>query len=75
MRLSIDALWSPAGKGVTSWLSFVMYIVKLSLSHWYPGIPDLCPLSYIEYIECLQKCKFYICSVKSNVICENRMQA
>ena len=21
----IDALWSPAGKGLTSWLSFVMY--------------------------------------------------
>ena len=24
-RLFIDALWSPAGKGLTSWLSFVMY--------------------------------------------------
>ena len=23
-RLCIDALWSPAGKGLTSWLSFVM---------------------------------------------------
>ena len=23
-RLFIDALWSPAGKGLTSWLSFVM---------------------------------------------------
>ena len=23
-RLFIDALWSPAGKGPTSWLSFVM---------------------------------------------------
>ena len=23
-RLLIDALWSPAGKGMTSWLSFVM---------------------------------------------------
>ena len=33
----IDALWSPAGKGLTSWLSFVMSNVKLSLSHWYPG--------------------------------------
>ena len=31
--LFIDALWSPAGKGLTSWLSFG----KLSLSHWYPG--------------------------------------
>ena len=23
-RLFIDALWSPAGKGLTSWLSFVI---------------------------------------------------
>ena len=23
-RLFIDALWSPAGKGLTSWLSFMM---------------------------------------------------
>ena len=37
-RLFIDALWSPALEGLTSWLSFVMcLIVKLSLSHWYPG--------------------------------------
>ena len=26
-RLFIDALWSPAGKGLASWLSFVMSIV------------------------------------------------
>ena len=36
-RLFVDALWSPAGKGLTSWLSFLMFIVTLSLSHWYPG--------------------------------------
>ena len=37
-RLFIDALWSPACEGLTSWLSFMMcLIVKLSLSHWYPG--------------------------------------
>ena len=36
-RLFINALWSPVGKGLTSWLSFVMLIVKLSLSHWYSG--------------------------------------
>ena len=28
---------SPAGKGLTSWLSFVVSGVSLSLSHWYPG--------------------------------------
>ena len=29
--------WSPAGKGLTSCLSFVVSTVSLSLSHWYPG--------------------------------------
>ena len=36
-RLFICALWSPAGKGLTSRLSFVVSSVSLSLSHWYPG--------------------------------------
>ena len=45
--LFIASLWSPAGKGLTSWLLFMM---------WCPGsgvvpecrlsIPDLCRLSY-----------------------------
>ena len=36
VRLFKCALWSPVGKGLTSWLSFVVsYCV--SLSHWYPG--------------------------------------
>ena len=34
--LFICALWSPAGKGLTPWLSFVVSTVNLSLSHWYP---------------------------------------
>ena len=59
-RLFICASWSPAGKGLTSWLSFVVSSVSLSLSHWYPGsgvvvwylivsIPDLCNLTYFEW--------------------------
>ena len=36
-HLFIFALWSPAGKGLTSWLSFAVYAVSLSLSLWYPG--------------------------------------
>ena len=36
-RLFICASWSPAGKRLTSWLSFVVSSVSLSLSHWYPG--------------------------------------
>ena len=36
-RLFVCALWSPAGKGLTSWRSFVVSTVSLSLSYWYPG--------------------------------------
>ena len=34
--LFICALWSPAGKGLTSWLSFGCITVSLPLSNWYP---------------------------------------
>ena len=37
VRLFICALGSPAGNGLTSWLSFVVPTMSLSLSHWYPG--------------------------------------
>ena len=33
LPLFIAALWSPAGKGLTSGLLFVMFIVVLLLSH------------------------------------------
>ena len=36
-RLFIDALWSPVGKGLTSWLSFVMSnceVVTFPLVSW-----------------------------------------
>ena len=36
-HLFICALWSPAVKGLISWLSFVVSALSLSLSHWYPG--------------------------------------
>ena len=56
-RLFICASWSPAGKGLTSWLSFVVSSVSLSLSIgilgqvWYliVSIPDLCNLTYLHY--------------------------
>ena len=58
-RLFICALWSPAGKGLTSWLSFVVSSVSLSLSHgilgqvWYliVSIPDLCNLITLADIQ------------------------
>ena len=36
-HLFVDALWSPAGKGLTSWLSFVMSnceVVTFPLVYW-----------------------------------------
>ena len=33
LHLFIAALWSHEGKGLTSWLLFVMFIVILLLSH------------------------------------------
>ena len=58
-RLLYAALWSPAGKGLTSWLSFVVLncvIVTFPFGIlgqvWYfiISIPDLCPfLTFILY--------------------------
>ena len=36
-RLFVDALWSPAGKGLTSWLSFVMSNRDIVTFPLYPG--------------------------------------
>ena len=52
-RLFIVALWSSFGKGLISWLLFVMFNCALSLSHvvsWVrcgTSIPDLCRFSYL----------------------------
>ena len=35
--LFVCALWSPAGKGLTSWLSFMVSNCEFVLSHRYPG--------------------------------------
>ena len=58
-RLFIAALWSPAGKGLTSWLLLVMFIVFLLFpcgflgQVWYfiVSFPDLCRLSYFGHVE------------------------
>ena len=55
-RLSIAALWSPAGKGLTSWLLFVMFVffgtvpcgILGQVLYLIVSIPDLCRLSYID---------------------------
>ena len=56
-RLFIAALWSPAGKGLTSWLLFVMsncdfvtFPCGILGQVWYliVLIPDPCLLSYLQ---------------------------
>ena len=58
-RLFIAALWSPAGKGLTSWLLLVMigcvfvtFPCCILGQVWYliVSIPDLCRLSYFVKI-------------------------
>ena len=58
-HLFIAALWSPAGKGLTSWLLFVMFnFVFVTFpcgilgQVWYliVLIPDLCCLSYFDML-------------------------
>ena len=55
-RLFIGVLWSPAGKGLTSWLSFVMSNCVFvtfpcgilgQVRYLIVSIPYLCPLSYL----------------------------
>ena len=55
----IGGLWSPAGKGLTSWLLFVMFdCVFVTFpcgilgQVWYliVSIPDLCHLSHYDHI-------------------------
>ena len=62
MRLFVDALWSPDGTGVTSWLSFVMsnsvfvtFPCCILGQVWYLiiKIPDIRCLSYFDMIKCI----------------------
>ena len=67
-RLFIAALWSPAGKELTSWLLLVMFIVFMLLSYvisWarcgrylIVSFPDLCRLSY------LLRCKYRVLTIQ-----------
>ena len=63
-RLFICALWSPAGKGLTSWLSFVVsncefvtFLIGILGRVWYliVSTPDLCTHTYFY-----QKHKFIV---------------
>ena len=56
----VAALWSPAGKELTSWLSFVMFncvfvtfpcCILGQVWHLIVSIPDLCHRSYFAMIQ------------------------
>ena len=76
-RLFIAALWSPAGKGLTSWLLFVMsYCDFVTFSCgilgqvWYliVPIPDLRHLPYFYYESSgltISICNFFLVTFKS----------
>ena len=48
------ALWSPAGKGLTTWLSFVVsnceFVTFPRVWYLIVSIPDLCTLSYFVVV-------------------------
>ena len=58
VRLFICVLWLPAGKGLTSWLSFVVsncvchFPIDILGQVWYliVSITDLCTLTYFDYL-------------------------
>ena len=70
LHLFNAALWSPAVKGLNSWILFVMIIVFLSLSHvvcLIASIPDLCHLYYFDH------CLYHIFKLKKkscDVVCQ-----
>ena len=65
VRLFLCTLWLPAGKGLTSWLSFVVSNCELLFFYfpigilgqmWYliVSIPDLCTLNYLAHtVQCV----------------------
>ena len=60
-RMFICVLWSPPGKGLNSWLSFVVSICEVchfpigilgQVRYWIVSIPDLCTFTYFGvYVE------------------------
>ena len=82
VRLFVDALWSLAGKGLTSWLSFVMsancdvvtFPIGILGQVWclIVWIPDLCPLFYFESEnpENTETCPSYQTLLTSKQLCE-----
>ena len=63
-RLFICAVWSRAGKGLTSWLSFVVSYCRFGILGWLwyliVLIPDLCTLTYSHWLNNNQNVGFWV---------------
>ena len=72
-RLFIAALWSPAGKGLTSWLLLVIFIVFLLLYHvvyWVRcGTRLYWFLIFAVFLTLNKKLSFSFLSNRKNIIC------
>ena len=64
---SFYALWSPAGKGMTSWFLFVMFNsvlvtflcgIQAQVRYFIVLIPDLCRISYFKVADTLHNLNF-----------------
>ena len=73
------ALWSPAGKGLTTWLSFVMlngvfvtFPCGIMGQVWYliVSIPDLCPFYYI--VPSKKHCPVFFMILLENIVVRQR---
>ena len=76
--LYIATLWSPAGKGLTSWLLFLVsncYFVTLpcrilgQMLYLIVMIPDLCRLSYFHSVDFVLDSNNYSDILKGYFIC------
>ena len=72
--LFIAALWSPAGKGLTSWLSYACDVL-LCFGHFPVWCPRLCVvsdcidfLSLLPYLLCYEKHAFSILNKIKDII-------
>ena len=62
-RLFICALWSPAGKGLISWLSNFPIGILGQMGYLIVSIPDLC---YLTYFKTLEYRSFVLCNASKS---------
>ena len=78
-RLFVCALWSPAGKGLTSWLSFLVSNCEFvtfpigipgQVWYWIVSISDLCNLTYFPFLSVKLSCLVVTCWERAELLYE-----